>query len=65
MAMTTTTRTMVLDEYESGFTSPWLRYCLTLHISPEKVASEIVRPDAIDVKFSGTDFTNGPSPLSL
>jgi hypothetical protein len=32
----------------------------TLHISPEQIASEIVRPDAIDVTFSGTPSTKRP-----
>jgi hypothetical protein len=42
-----------LDEYESAFTFSWLRLWQTSYISAERIASEVIHPDDIDVTFSG------------
>lgn len=42
-----------LDEYESACTYLRLRFSNS-HISPERIASEVIHPDDIDVTFSGT-----------
>lgn len=45
-----------LNEYESAHAHSWLRYVCrkkTSHVSPERIASEVIHPDDIDITFLG------------
>jgi hypothetical protein len=48
-----------LNEYESEFASSWL-HPACLHIFIERIASEVIHPDDIDVRFTGMLCTNIP-----
>jgi hypothetical protein len=48
---------LAFDEYESVFTDSCPRLLQTSHIPPERIASEVVHPDDIGVKFTGMSCT--------
>lgn len=39
-------------------------FCWHTHIFLERIASEVIHPDDIDVNFSGTPLANAPGILS-